>query len=200
MRTDWGKIESDYMAGKLSYREIARKYGISASSVARHGAKNGWPEKRAQFAGRVQTRARQKAADKRASREAEALLRVEALGEKLLSEMEKALGDDKQLYRHVLTEGRTQREQVIDKLDTQALKDMAAVLTGIGKMMGELGGIMTKKDAESVKIARERLRMDKRREKRELAGEKPQEVRLVFEKPEEPMAEAPEETWDAYSG
>ena len=88
MAADWKKIESDYMANRLSYREIAEKYGVSLSSVARHGRQNGWPEKREQFADRVNTRARSKAEYKKAARRAEALMRLDELAERLLMEME----------------------------------------------------------------------------------------------------------------
>lgn len=185
MREDWEKIETDYIAGKQSYREIAQKYGLAPSTVARQGKKRKWPEKRAQFARKVQTRKRQKTAEKKASREAAALLRVEALGEELIAAMEQALEDKKQLYRHVIETGRgKQGERVLGKMDTRALKDIAVTLAGIGKMLGEMGGLLTAKEKEQLKLAREKLAIDKAREKREAArqdaGAKAQEVRITF--------------------
>lgn len=185
MREDWEKIETDYIAGKQSYREIAQKYGLAPSTVARQGKKRKWPEKRAQFAHKVQTRKRQKTAEKKASREAAALLRVEALGEELITAMEKALEDKKQLYRHVIETSRgKQGERVLGKMDTRALKDIAVTLAGIGKMLGEMGGLLSPKEKEQLKLAREKLALDKAREKREAArqdaGEKAQEVRITF--------------------
>lgn len=185
MREDWEKIETDYIAGKQSYREIAQKYGLAPSTVARQGKKRKWPEKRAQFARKVQTRKRQKTAEKKASREAAALMRVEALGEELITAMEQALEDKKQLYRHVIETGRgKQGERVLGKMDTRALKDIAVTLAGIGKMLGEMGGLLTAKEKEQIKLAREKLALDKAREKREAerqdAGEKAQEVRITF--------------------
>lgn len=185
MREDWEKIETDYIAGKQSYREIAQKYGLAPSTVARQGKKRKWPEKRAQFARKVQTRKRQKTAEKKASREAAALMRVEALGEELITAMEQALEDKKQLYRHVIETGRgEQGEKVLGKMDTRALKDIAVTLAGIGKMLGEMGGLLTAKEKEQLKLAREKLALDKAREKREAArqdaGEKAQEVRITF--------------------
>lgn len=185
MREDWEKIETDYIAGKQSYREIAQKYRLAPSTVARQGKKRKWPEKRAQFARKVQTRKRQKTAEKKASREAAALMRVEALGEELITAMEQALEDKKQLYRHVIETGRgKQGERVLGKMDTRALKDIAVTLAGIGKMLGEMGGLLSPKEKEQLKLAREKLALDKAREKREAerqtAGEKAQEVRITF--------------------
>lgn len=162
MAADWGKIETDYMAGNLSYREIAEKYKVSASSVARHGRKNGWPEKRAQFASKVHRRARQKAADKKASREAKALTRVETLAEGLIGALEKAMQDDAQFYRHVLMVGNgKQGERKLQKLDTKAARDVAATLNQLAGMLTQLGGMMTAKEQADVELARDRLQLER---------------------------------------
>lgn len=39
---DWAAIERDYRVGQLTVREIARQYGIAASSITRRAEKNGW--------------------------------------------------------------------------------------------------------------------------------------------------------------
>ena len=39
---DWEAIESEYRAGIVSIREIARKYGIDQSGLRRKAGKNGW--------------------------------------------------------------------------------------------------------------------------------------------------------------
>jgi hypothetical protein len=40
---DWPAIEMDYVAGKLSLREMARKHGCSHSAIANHAGRCGWP-------------------------------------------------------------------------------------------------------------------------------------------------------------
>lgn len=162
LATDWGKIESDYMANRLSYREIAEKYRVSLSSVARHGRKNGWPEKREQFADRVNTRARQKAEYKKASRRAEALMRLDELAEKLLLELEVAMDDDDQLYRHVLYVSKGQQdEKVLEKLDTKAAKDMTETLRTLVEVLRDVKEMPGKLDAERLKLQKDRLKLDR---------------------------------------
>jgi hypothetical protein len=39
---DWRGIEMDYVAGKLSLREMARKHGCSHSAIANHAGRCGW--------------------------------------------------------------------------------------------------------------------------------------------------------------
>lgn len=162
MAIDWKKIESDYMANRLTYREIAEKYGVSLSSVARHGRKNGWPEKREQFADRVNTRARSKAEYKKAARRAEALMRLDELAERLLMEMEVAMDDEDQLYRHVLYVAKGQQgERVLDKMDTRSAKDMVETLRTLVEVIRDVKESPGKLDAERLKLQKERLRLDR---------------------------------------
>lgn len=213
MRADWEKIETDYIVGKMTYAEIAQKYSISPQTVEKQGAKRKWVEKRRNFAGNVQKRARQKTADKKASREAEIYARSITLAEQLVEQMEGALKDDKQLYRHIINQGMgKQAEKTLKKMDTAALKDYANVLIGLGKMMADYSGRMTAKDEQAVKAAKERLRLDKQRAAAETKGA--QEVKITIAAPDQPEGEdasgtdgggaAPAAdsvaTWEDYSG
>lgn len=158
---DWQKIETDYMVNDLSYRQIAEKYGVSESSVARKGKKNGWPEKRQQFASKVHARALQKIASRRAGQEAAALSRVEELAERLIGELDGALADDKQLYRHILTtSSRAQKEVVLEKMDTRAVRDMAATMQTLADTLRTIGGIMTAREEFAVEIEAARLELE----------------------------------------
>lgn len=162
MAYDWQKIETDYMVNDLSYRQIAEKYGVSESSVARRGKKNEWPEKRQQFASKVHARALQKIAHRRAGREAAAIGRVEELSEQLIAELEGALKDTKQLYRHILMVGDgVQKERVLDKLDTKAARDMAVTMRTIADTLRTIGGIMTAREEFQVEIEAARLELDR---------------------------------------
>ncbi|MGN0777728.1 MAG: hypothetical protein ACI4MJ_01140 [Aristaeellaceae bacterium] len=164
MAADWGKIESDYMANRLTYREIAEKYGVSLSSVARHGRKNGWPEKREHFANKVNARARGKAEYKKAARRAETLMRLDELAERMLLELEVAMDDEEQLYRHVLYVAKGQQgERVLDKLDTRATKDMVETLRTLLEVIRDVKESPGRLDAERLKLQKERLRLDRER-------------------------------------
>lgn len=162
MATDWGKIETDYMVNDLSYRQIAEKYGISESSVARHGKKNEWPEKRQQFASKVHTRALQKIASRRSGREAKALSRVEELAERLMEKLEEAMQDEKQLYRHILTtSSKAQAEKVLDKMDTKAVRDIAATMQTLTDTLRTIGGLMTAREEFAVEFEAKKLELER---------------------------------------
>lgn len=162
MAHDWGKIETDYMVNDLSYRQIAEKYGISESTVARHGKKNDWPEKRQQFASKVHTRALQKIASRRAGKEARALSKVEELLEKLLGQLGGALEDDKQLYRHIITTStKGQKQVVLKKMDTKAARDMAATMQTLTDTLRTIGGLMTAREEFAVEIEAAKLELER---------------------------------------
>lgn len=42
MAANWTKIKNDYITGEYSYRELAEKHGISASSVEKRAAREKW--------------------------------------------------------------------------------------------------------------------------------------------------------------
>ena len=162
MAYDWGKIETDYMVNDLSYRQIAEKYGINESTVARRGRKNEWPEKRQQFASKVHTRALQKIASRRVGKEAKALSRAEELAEKLLEELHGAMKDDKQLYRHILTTStKGQKEAVLKKLDTKAVRDLAATVQTLTDTLRTIGGLMTAREEFQVEMDAMRLELER---------------------------------------
>lgn len=164
MRRDWKKIETDYMAGNMTYAEIAEKYGIPVASVERQGTKREWVKKRKEFAEKVQTKARNRTAEKKASREAELYGRVVKLAEQLVEQLEGSLQDDKQLYRHLIGMGAgVQKEKVLKKMDTAAAKDYASMLISIGKMMADYSGMLTKKEAETLRMAKEKLKLEKQK-------------------------------------
>lgn len=164
MARDWGKIETDYMVNDLSYRQIAEKYGISESAVARHGKKNGWPEKRQQFASKVHTRALQKIASRRSGREAKALSRVEELLEELLEQLGGALEDKQQLYRHILTtSSRAQTEKVLKKMDTKAVRDIAVTMQTLTETLRTIGGLMTAREEFAVEFEAKKLELERER-------------------------------------
>ncbi len=180
MRRDWEKIETDYMAGKMTYAEIAEKYGIPVASVERQGTKRGWVKKRKEFAEKVQTKARNRTAEKKASREAELYGRVVKLAEQLVEVLEGSLQDEKQLYRHLIGMGAgVQKEKVLKKMDTAAAKDYASMLISIGKMMADYSGMLTKKDAETLRMAKEKLKLEKQKAEAEQKTEN-ETVEIIF--------------------
>lgn len=45
---DWRKLKKEYIAGGISYRKLAEKYGVSRTTLERKARDEGWPELRRQ--------------------------------------------------------------------------------------------------------------------------------------------------------
>lgn len=57
-KTDWSKIEKDYLESGLSYAQLAEKYGVSLAAIKKQASRKGWAKKRSgseQKAERVET-------------------------------------------------------------------------------------------------------------------------------------------------
>ena len=153
MPRDWKKIETDYMGGNLSYAKIAEKWGVSVRQVEEHGRKNHWTEKRREFRGKVAARAEQKAIDKRASREAEKLARLDEAAGLMLEGIARALREDpEQLRRHKRKDG----EIILDMLNG----GNAAALAGV---IRDANGLPGKLDKERITDMRARRKLERQK-------------------------------------
>lgn len=54
--TDWKKIKSEYIRGKISQRDLAKKYGVSLSSITRRSKKENWSEMKTQAEDKARTK------------------------------------------------------------------------------------------------------------------------------------------------
>ena len=54
---DWRKLKKEYIAGGISYRKLAEKYGVSRTTLERKAKDEGWPELRRQAEGKATAKA-----------------------------------------------------------------------------------------------------------------------------------------------
>lgn len=66
--TDWTKIRIEYITTNASYRELAKKYGVSKDAIGNRGKKEGWPELRRQHIDKTTTKTLDKDSDKRSDK------------------------------------------------------------------------------------------------------------------------------------
>ena len=72
-RADWVKIRAEYIAGGLSYRKLAKKYGISETSIGKRGRAENWAADREAARRRSYEKTIQKTADVAAENAVKAL-------------------------------------------------------------------------------------------------------------------------------
>ena len=160
MPRDWKKIETDYMGGNLSYAKIAEKWGVSVRQVEEHGRKNHWTEKRREFRGKVAARAEQKAIDKRASREAEKLARLDEAAGLMLEGIARALREDpEQLRRHKRKDG----EIILDMLNGGNAAALAKALETLAGVIRDANGRIADMRARR-KLERQKAGLDRKDE------------------------------------
>ena len=65
-KTDWNRIKGEYVAGGISQRELARKYGLSWSTLQKRAARERWADVRQRASAKVVEKVVQETAKKKA--------------------------------------------------------------------------------------------------------------------------------------
>ena len=86
---DWPRIAAEYIAGNISYRQLAEKHGVGQSNIERRAKKEGWVEKRRQS--RDKRVARLSKAEER--KQVKRVARFRAIEDKLLDKLEQAVDE-----------------------------------------------------------------------------------------------------------
>lgn len=84
---DWKAIKSEYIAGGISYRKLADKYGISFSTLKRRAALEKWYEARVECCAKSTTKIVEIESDKQADR----MKRLLTVSDELLNVVEDAV-------------------------------------------------------------------------------------------------------------
>lgn len=164
MRRDWERIRAEYITGTETLRQLAERLKIPLSTIFNQASKGGWVEEKERERARIQAGVQAKAREKRIKREAVALERVETQIERLLDEIERALADPVQLYRHILyTERGIQGEVELGKMDTKSARDIMAILSEMKASLDSMGGVLDKRTAVEIRLKKQRLKLDQRK-------------------------------------
>lgn len=166
---DWTTIKADYVSDpKATLRNIAKKYGISMTTVAKKSKADNWFATRQKTQADIVTKVITKTANKQAN---ELAKEMELLG-KMKMHVTKAVDDDVQFNRHIKVDPLTGdlTEEVLAKVDTKAVKDIMQTLKMIEDMSRSLYNIQKAEaiqrhqiEAERLQLERERLELEKER-------------------------------------
>ena len=109
---DWNKIKTEYLTSDTSYRKLAQKYGVNATTIAKKASKEGWVSHRQQLANRTLSKTLTAVSNRQVNRAA----RLQKVADKLLNKIEAAVDD---YNMEVLLVDRQSLRQI-----TGALKDI----------------------------------------------------------------------------
>ena len=165
---EWNKIRKDYIAGKGSYRELAKKYNVPLKTLAMRAKAEEWPELRKQSC--------HKAATKTVEAVAEANSRVDTriyrIAGKLMDKLETAVDEldmDTVVVKQTIQDGKnktTTERKTLEQRQGPIDRDGMQQLTGI---LRELKTVMDVRSAldwqeQEARIAKLRADADKGQE------------------------------------
>ena len=110
-RYHWGKIRTEYVTGEKSYRELAKKHGVSMSQLSEVASKEGWAKLRAEHRAETAAKAEQKLKEQQAGALADELEGIRRTARNLSAAIEKkSLGK---------------------RLDSKSLRELVAILRDV---------------------------------------------------------------------
>lgn len=156
---DWSRLKVAYVTGRMSYKELARKHRLQANAVSRRGKEEEWPRLRKEY----RAKAAAKAIENEVGNEAARLSKLISATDSMEDVVVKLFSDAQQFYRHIVINGDKTEENIFDKIDTKAIKDLTGALKDLSFVHRNLHGIPTQAEREAQRIAAERLEMDKKK-------------------------------------
>ena len=178
---DWTEIETMYITGNMSQKELAESLQISYSTLSKVATENKWSDKRKKF----RKKTANKGLERASARISRKLAKLAEGTELLIDAALKALGDEKQFYRYIVSDGvgegcSVTKEQIFDKLDAKALKDVTSALRDLTAMRRDLFGLPTQGETVAQKIAKEKLELEKRKLEHEISEESDGESGVIL--------------------
>ena len=102
---DWNAIKTEYITTDTSYRKLAQKYGVNATTIAKRAGKEDWVSQRQQQASKTLSKTLEADSKKKADR----LTRIQDATDRLLDKIEQAISElDIQLCKE------THKEKVVE--------------------------------------------------------------------------------------
>lgn len=168
MALDWEAIKTEYITTDTSLSKLAKKYDCTKQQVGKRCAAEKWVEQRRRYVDEMLT----ETVEKSKKQDVKRLCKLMDATEKLIDVSLRALKDEKQFNRYVVTEGAGEGysetvEREFSKFDTKAMKDLTSVLKDLTGMVRDFYDIPTAAQRQQREIAAERLEMEKRKAEKE---------------------------------
>ena len=157
MNIDWAKIRTAYVTGNESLREIAARFGVSRGEIGRKSSSESWPEQRKKHRDKCATKARQKALRAQSDALAKIWQTQDLMDQAIMRMAEKLAAGEMGVIMGNGTPGR----------------ELESITKAIGNSL-EIHraryGLMAPRDAERLKLEREKFEHEKARAEAEKQG------------------------------
>lgn len=141
---DWTGIEMEYIAGAMSYRDLAEQYDISVTAVSKHAVKGRWQEKRSQHRAEAMAQAKEDAV-------AVQTVSFHAICEThtLLAHAALTIAQDAEQFRRYILRG---KDAQFKKADAQALRSVVSALSDLTDIYMRLYGTASEAQADATGV------------------------------------------------
>ena len=141
---DWSEMEMEYIAGAMSYRDLAERYGISVTAVSKHAVKGRWQEKRSQHRAEAMAQAKESAV-------AVQTLSFRTLCEThaLLTHAALTIAQDTEQFKRYILKG---KDAQFEKADAQALRSVVAALSDLTDIYMRLYGTASEPQGDTTGV------------------------------------------------
>ena len=186
LNVDWVRIKAEYVSGNISYRELAKKYGVSYTTLSRYAGADNWVKARQEYKTKATSKVLSKCMADDVRKEVDKLQRMRNSADKLSTIIEKSLEDAEQFNRHIIQtkkkDGQIEEwdseERIYKKLDTRAIKDMTSAMKDLTSMLRNVYDLPTLQEVEANQLAKDKLALD--REKASLFDDDEEDTGVVM--------------------
>ena len=172
-QVDWEQIKIEYITSAISQRKLAEKHNLSYNTLRRMAEKYKWAEGRRKYSAKVAAKTIEKTAEKRSNK----LAKLSVSADLLCERIETALKDPDGLF--------IEMDNGKKIFNTKAVRNLSGAIRDLTATIRNLHDIPTKAEKEAMKIARERLELEKKKAETDKAIEDGLGVVLIPEVLEE---------------
>ena len=136
---NWDRIEREYIRGKASYAELAKKHKINPKHLAKVGKEREFAKKRREYRQKVGEEALARAGTRDAERAASLLSGLLAGMDAAVRRLNEGLQSEDALYNWTWVDKEAGiSEKRLRKMDTGALRDLTGAMKSLSDAMGAL--------------------------------------------------------------
>lgn len=141
---DWNLIKAEYIAGGISYRELAKKYDVPFSTLSRTAIKENWVALKEQVENKVET----DLVNSTAKNEKNRLTRIDSIADKILDKIERAVDElDLHLIKNV------KKEKVIEYNNPKASNKPTREIISENEEVISIASIIDKRGLQQISSA-----------------------------------------------
>lgn len=143
----WEELEAEYISSDMSYSQLAVKYHLAKSRVAKVGAEKGWVKKRKIYRTNVAQNALSNARVINVRKNTEKLTELVNAADKMSGFLNDIMDYPDSFYKQILTDSEgCQEVKDTEKLDTRAVRDIVTSITNMTTAVKQLNTLLEDKE------------------------------------------------------